>query len=102
LSAQTTPETSTPPLPSKDSTGEAETPRGIDDGTIPISHDADDEEGYNGDGDTTLPLDDDDSDSDEGLTMMKRKPRKKLESTTMARRGTNASTETAKKVVMDS
>lgn len=110
LSSETTPETITPPLPSKESTGdETGTPRGtIDDDTIPFPLDAKDEEGYNGDNDTTLTVeDDDDSDSDEGLTMTRSKPKKKFgpESTAMARRGTNASagsTETAKKVVMDS
>jgi [calcium/calmodulin-dependent protein kinase] kinase len=108
LSSETTPEVLTPPLLSKHSTGtETETPTGtIDDDTIPIPLDADDE-GYIGDGNTTLKMEDDDSDSDEGLTMTRSKPKKKLalESTAMARRGTNASvgsTETAKKVVMDS
>ena len=109
LSSETTPEVLTPPLLSKESTGtETETPTGtLDDDTIPIPLDADDE-GYNGDGDMTFTMeDDDDSDSDEGLTMSRSKPKKKLapESTPMARRGTNASvgsTETAKKVVMDS
>ena len=109
LSSNTSPETLTPHLLSKESTGEeTETPRGtVDDDTIPIPLDADDE-GYNGDGDTTLNLEDeDDSDSDEGLTMTQSKPKKKrtLESTAMARRGTNASvgsTDTAKKVAMDS
>jgi hypothetical protein len=108
LSSETTPENLTPPL-SKEPTGEEiDTPRGaVDDDTIPIPLDAEDE-GYNGDGDTTFTVeDDDDSDSDEGLTMTRSKPKKKLaaESTPMARRGTNASvgsTETAKKVVMDS
>ena len=109
LSSDTTPETLTPPLLSKESTGEeTETPRGtIDDDTIPIPLDSEDE-GYNGDGDTAFTIkDDDDSDSDEGLTMTRSKPKKKLapESTAMARRGTNASvgsTETAKKVVVES
>ena len=108
LSTETTPEVLTPPLLSKDSTGtETETPTGtLDDDTIPIPLDADDE-GYIGDGDTTRTMDVDDSDSDEGLTMTRSKPKKKfvLESTAMARRGTNASvgsTETAKKVAMDS
>jgi serine/threonine protein kinase len=110
LGSETSAETTTPPLLSKeDSTGyETETPRGtIDDDTIPIPLDVETEEAYNGDGDTTLPMeDDDDSDSDEGLTMSRSRPAKKLgpESTAMARRGTNASvgsTETAKKVVMD-
>ena len=111
LSTAPTPENVTPPLLSKESTGdETETPTGpADDDTIPIPLDAEDEEGYNGDGDTTLPMedDDDDSDSDEGLTMTRSKHKKRLlpQSTAMARRGTNASvgsTETAKKVVMDS
>ena len=108
LSSETTPEVLTPALLSKDSTGtETETPTGTHDDTVSIPLDVD-EEGYNADGDTTFTMeDDDDSDSDEGLTMTRSKPKKKLlpESTAMARRGTNASvgsTETAKKVVMDS
>jgi [calcium/calmodulin-dependent protein kinase] kinase len=108
LSSETTPETLTPPLLSKTSTGEeTETPK-VDDDTIPIPLDLEDE-GYKGDGDTSVTIEDDDSDSDEGLTMTRSKPKKKLpvaeESTAMARRGTNVSvgsTETAKKVVMDS
>lgn len=97
-----TPETLTPPLLSKQtSIDEGETPTGTIDGIIDV-----DEEGYNGDGDTTLTVDeeDDDSDSDEGLTMTRRKPAAKI-GVQMARRGTNASagsTDTAKKVVMDS
>ncbi|KAG0645982.1 Serine threonine-kinase ssp1 [Hyphodiscus hymeniophilus] len=108
LSSAPTPETITPPLLSKDSTGdETETQRGTsDEDTIPNPLDGEDEEGYNGDGDHTLPMEDDDSDSDEGLTMTRSKPKKRLipESTAMARRGTNASvgsTDTAKKVIMD-
>lgn len=100
LSPGSTPETLTPPIPSKRASDEAERCAGsLDD----MAYDVD-EEGYNGDGDTTFTLDDDDddSDSDEGLTMTRRKPAAKL---AMPRRGTNASvgsTDTAKKVVMDS
>jgi len=97
LSSDSTPETLTPPLLSKQASHDGVTPTGLE-----VALDVD-EEGYNGDGDTTLTLDDDDSDSDsdEGLTMTRRKPAAMV---AMARRGTNASagsTETAKKVVMD-
>lgn len=110
LSSHTTPETLTPPVLSKDTTSaETETPTStVDEDAFPIPLDAADEDGYVGDNDATLTVDDDDddSDSDEGLTMMKSKPKKKLnlESTAMARRGTNGSvgsTGTAKKMVMD-
>ena len=109
MSSDPTPETRTPPLLSKHSTGdETERPRGpIDDDTIPIPLDVEDEEGYNGDGDTALPVeDDDDSESDEGLTMTRSKPRKQLilGSAAKGRRGTDVSVgsaETAKKAVME-
>lgn len=104
-----TPESLTPPLLSKQVSSEAE------DTTTPLVERPEDavflspevdDEGYNGDGDP----EDDDSDSDEGLTIMSRKPKiAPIESSTLdkklERRGTNASvgsTETAKKVVMDS
>lgn len=97
FTSDSTPETLTPPLLSKqDSLDEGTTPTGILDV---------DEEGYNGDGDTTLTVEeeDDDSDSDEGLTMTRRKPASKV-GVAMARRDTNASvgsTDTAKKVALD-
>ncbi|KAJ8062145.1 hypothetical protein OCU04_008705 [Sclerotinia nivalis] len=64
-----------------------------------------DEEGYNGDGDNSMNADMDDSDSDEGLTMVRKKPKTKLAGMgSHGRRGTNASvgsTDTAKKVSME-
>ncbi|KAG4027819.1 hypothetical protein MFRU_026g00010 [Monilinia fructicola] len=105
-----TSETLTPPMFSKQSSeNEAST---ISDDHVAIhpaaSHPyADtDEEGYNGDGDNSMNADVDDSDSDEGLTMMRKKPRAKLAgmSSSHGRRGTNASvgsTDTAKKVSME-
>ena len=107
LSAESTPETVTPPMLSKQASKEGETPgEAMDEHeTILLSPDPD-EEGYNGDGDTACTVEDDDSDSDEGLTMTRRKPKVKLaDGGPMARRGTNASvgsTDTAKKVSMDS
>jgi serine/threonine protein kinase len=106
LTAESTPETVTPPLLSKQASKEGEAPGGIDDhGTILLSPDPD-EEGYNGDGGTTCSVADDDSDSDEGLTMTRSKPKAKLVGgSAMARRGTNGSvgsSETAKKVSVNS
>ncbi|RDL37987.1 Protein kinase-like (PK-like) [Venustampulla echinocandica] len=113
FTAESTPETLTPPSISKQSTRESEVlPRTMEaNGEILLSPDVD-EEGYNGDGDTAracLAGEDSDSDSDEeGLTMTRRKkPPVKVASppSAMPRRGTNASagsTETAKQVMMDS
>jgi serine/threonine protein kinase len=93
-----TPDSVTPPALSKESTG-----------MLPDEED----DGYNGDKDPDMTCtmgDDSDSDSDEGLTMGKRKPAKKSPSgdksgfKRLERRGTNnsvGSTETAKKVVME-
>ncbi|KAF4628092.1 hypothetical protein G7Y89_g10061 [Cudoniella acicularis] len=105
LTAQSTPETLTPPSLSKQSTKDSEVPRSMEaDGAIVLAPYVD-EEGYNGDGDTVCTVDDNDSDSDEGLTMTRRKPKAKAAPVSnMPRRGTNASvssTETAKKVTMD-
>lgn len=106
--AHSTPETLTPPLLSKQVSAEVRTP--IPDATedaILLSP-GEEDEGYNGDGDN---IDDDDSDSDEGLTMTRRKPKPQLpiesriDLRKIERRDTNASvgsTETAKKLVMDS
>lgn len=105
FTADSTPETLTPPSMSKHSTRDAEvaTTSFAADDTIYLSPDVDDE-GYIGDGDIPCP-EDDDSDSDEGLTMTTRKKSKIPAMGTLARRGTNnsaGSTETAKKVVMES
>jgi serine/threonine protein kinase len=81
----------------------------------PFFFSPEDEEGYNGDGDTParreVREDDSDDDSDEGLVMTRRKPKKQSTMTTMpkrevelVRRNTNGSTGsagTAKKVFMD-
>jgi [calcium/calmodulin-dependent protein kinase] kinase len=109
LTAESTPESLTPPSLSKQASAEVETPSAEPpDDAIVLSPEADDE-GYNGDGDNIE--DDDDSDSDEGLTMTRRKPKMqsplegKLDLKKIERRGTNASvgsTETAKKFVIDS
>jgi hypothetical protein len=96
LSTESTPETISPPLLSKQSSNEGPTETEI------ANMDLVDEEGYNGDGDT-LTIDDDDSDSDEGLTMTRRKPTTSAP-LPLARRGTNnsaRSTDTAKKVTME-
>jgi hypothetical protein len=107
--AGNTPETLTPPALSKHASIEDDTTDVSDDAVV-VSPD-EDEEGYNGDGDTTFTVDDDDSDSDEGLTMSRKKPKskssieEKRNFKRLERRGTNGSvgsTETAKKVVMDS
>ncbi|KAH6662733.1 hypothetical protein B0J14DRAFT_284996 [Halenospora varia] len=106
FTAQSTPETLTPPSISKQSTRDSDvTPRNVEgDGRILMTPEVDDE-GYNGDGDIACTVEDDDSDSDEGLTMTRRKPKPKVVAvSSMPRRGTNASvgsTETAKKVIMD-
>jgi serine/threonine protein kinase len=109
LTAESTPESLTPPSLSKHASAEVETPTvEPTEDAILLSPDVDDE-GYHGDGDNVE--DDDDSDSDEGLTMTRSKPKKqiplegKLDLKKVERRGTNASvgsTETAKKVLMDS
>jgi hypothetical protein len=109
LTAESTPETLTPPSLSKQVSAEVETPTPEPpEDAIILSPDVDDE-GYIGDGDTVE--DDDDSDSDEGLTMTRSKPKTqsplevKLDLKKIERRGTNASvgsTETAKKVMIDS
>jgi SNF1-activating kinase 1 len=96
VTVNSTPETLTPPSISKQSTTEETkvSPTTLGDDTILLSPDVDDD-GYNGDGD---PAEENDEDSDEGLTMTRRKPKKKEG---VVRRGTNASvgsTETAKKV----
>lgn len=102
---ENTSDSMTPPALSKHSTAEVERPIAIENDTIHLNADTD-EEGYNGDGDMSVAADDDDSDSDEGLTMTRHKPKVKLShGGSMARRGTNASvgsTDTAKKVSMDS
>jgi len=81
----------------------------------PFFFSPEDEEGYNGDGDTPARKqvieEDSDDDSDEGLVMTRRKPKKQSTVTTtpkreveLVRRNTNGSTGsagTAKKVVMD-
>jgi len=107
FTAESTPETLTPPSLSKQGSAEVETPIAEPpEDAIVLSPEVDDE-GYNGDGDN---VEEDDSDSDEGLTMTRRKPKPqspvegKLDLKKLERRGTNASvgsTETAKKVVMD-
>ncbi len=113
ITGDNTPEARTPPSLSKQTSSDVETPTYVaNDDAIVLSPDED--EGYNGDGDTTFAADDDDddSDSDEGLTMSRSKPKSKtstnlpvkVELKKLERRGTNASvgsTETAKKVVMD-
>lgn len=104
-----TSETLTPPVFSKQPS-ENETPT-ISDGHVAIHPtiihpyaDAD-EEGYNGDGDNSMNAELDDSDSDEGLTMMRKKPKAKLAGMeSYGRRGTNASvgsTDTAKKLFIE-
>lgn len=101
LSADSTPDTLTPPMNSKHPSNDIETP------TVTgksLAMDVDDE-GYNGDGDTTFTIgDDDESDSDEGLTMTRKKPVISPKPS-ITRRGTDGSAEssgTAKKVIMDS
>lgn len=105
FTAESTPETLTPPSLSKESTRESEPPRSFaGDDTICLSPDIEDE-GYKADDGSSFFAEDDDSDSDEGLTMTMRKKSKIPPVTKMQRRGTNGSagsTETAKKVVMDS
>jgi len=111
--ADSTPETLTPPALSKEVSQDAETPLAATDDAIMLSPEAD-EEGYNGDGDAYTVDGDDDSDSDEGLTMTRRKPKSKgisspvLESRAslrkLERRDTNnsvGSAETAKKMVLE-
>jgi [calcium/calmodulin-dependent protein kinase] kinase len=106
-STHSTPESLTPPSLSKQVSAEVETPLAepLED-SIVLAHNEEDE-GYNGDGDN---VDDDDSDSDEGLTMTSRKPKpqstieSRIDLRKIERRDTNASvgsTETAKKLVMD-
>lgn len=99
FTGQSTPDSITPPALSKQSTV-AEQRRGI------LMAPEDEDVGYHGEFD-----DDDDSDSDDGLMMGKRKPVKKapVEGRVLfkkpERRGTSTSvgsTETAKKVIMDS
>jgi serine/threonine protein kinase len=109
LTAQSTPETLTPPSLSKQVSAEVETPIASEDAIVLSPGEED--EGYNGDGDN---VDDDDSDSDEGLTMTRKKPKpqpqspieSRIDLRKIERRDTNASVgsaETAKKVVwMDS
>lgn len=108
FTAESTPETLTPPVLPKQVSAEVATPiPEPPEGAILLSPEVDDE-GYNGDGDNIE--EDDDSDSDEGLTMTRKKPKPqspvegKLDLKKLERRGTNASvgsTETAKKVMMD-
>ena len=111
--ADSTPETLTPPALSKEVSQDAETPLAATDDAISLSPDAD-EEGYNGDGDAYTVDGDDDSDSDEGLTMTRRKPKAKLDASLVLesraslrkfeRRDTNnsvGSAETAKKMVLE-
>jgi len=101
--ADGTPDTLTPPSLSKEPSQDDEL---LDEhkniNTLPIV--ADEDEGYNADGDLAIKTEDDDSDSDEGLTMSrKKKPLQPKRSGTLVRRDTNASvgsTETAKKVYM--
>jgi [calcium/calmodulin-dependent protein kinase] kinase len=104
--AHGTPETLTPPSLSKQVSAEVGTPiaEPLEDAIV-LAHEED--EGYNGDGDN---VDDEDSDSDEGLTMTRRKPKaqspieSRIDLRKIERRDTNASvgsTETAKKLVMD-
>lgn len=104
-----TTDTLTPPVFSKQSS-ENETAT-ISDDHVAIHPDAiydyadTDEEGYNGDGDNSMNADMEDSDSDEGLTMVRKTPKKTLPGMgSHGRRGTNASvgsTDTAKKVSME-
>jgi [calcium/calmodulin-dependent protein kinase] kinase len=112
ITTYSTPETLTPPSLSKQTSIETETSHVTTaNDAILLSPDEDDE-GYNGDGDMPFTANDDDSDSDEGLTMSRRKPKPKSPITETRpglkmteRRGTNASvgsTETAKKVVIES
>jgi hypothetical protein len=110
--ADSTPETLTPPALSKEVSQDAEIPLAATDDTILLSPDAD-EEGYNGDGDAYTVDGDDDSDSDEGLTMTRRRPKSKSVSgpieprasvRRLERRDTNnsvGSAETAKKMVLE-
>ncbi|KAG9237294.1 hypothetical protein BJ875DRAFT_164351 [Amylocarpus encephaloides] len=106
LTANDTPETLTPPSISKQSTREPEDSPTAFEGDDTICLSPDDEEGYNGDGDGACAAEGDDSDSDEGVIMMGSRKKSKIPPTsTLQRRGTNASagsTETAKKVKMDS
>ncbi|CAG8978642.1 hypothetical protein HYALB_00009458 [Hymenoscyphus albidus] len=105
FTADSTPDTLTPPSSiSKHSTRDSEvvTTTYAADDTICLSPDLEDD-GCAGDGDGSYA--DDDSDSDEGLTMTTRKKSKTPAMGTLARRGTDnsaGSTETAKKVVMES
>jgi serine/threonine protein kinase len=105
FTAESTPETLTPPSLSKESAlGSDIAPRSFPgDDTICLSPDVEDD-GYRADDGACSP-EDDDSDSDEGLTMGPRKKSKIPVVTKMQRRGTSGSvgsTETAKKVMMDS
>jgi [calcium/calmodulin-dependent protein kinase] kinase len=98
-----TPDTLTPPLLSKEPSHDSEPPSDQS-GLKTLTVVADEDEGYNADGDLAVKTeDDDDSDSDEGLTMTRRKPTPPKRAGTLVRRDTNASvasTETAKKVYM--
>jgi serine/threonine protein kinase len=97
-----TPDTLTPSVLSKESSTGVESPITSDDHYAIRPYADTDEEGYNGDGDMSINADDD-SDSDEGLTMIRKKPKTKFVGTN-GRRGTNASvgsTDTAKKVSVD-
>ncbi len=108
FTGHSTPDSVTPPALSKQSTIAEAANR-----AVTLVHE-DEDDGYHGDGDTAHNFNDDsDSDSDEGLTMGKKKPLKKSPSPIqdkigfrkLERRGTNnsaGSTETAKKVLMDS
>lgn len=96
-----TPDTLTPPSLSKEPSNDSELPEHKILNALPIV--ADDDEGYNADGDLAVKTEDDDSDSDEGLTMSRKKPPQSKRSGMLVRRDTNASvgsTETAKKVFM--
>jgi [calcium/calmodulin-dependent protein kinase] kinase len=106
--AHSTPETLTPPSLSKQVSAEVRTPIPDAPEDAILLSPGEEDEGYNGDGDN---IDDDDSDSDEGLTMTRRKPKpqspieSRIDLRKIERRDTNASvgsTETAKKLVMDS
>lgn len=88
-----TPDTLTPPSLSKESSHELDQP------VVPVV--ADEDDGYNADGDLAMKTEDDDSDSDEGLTMSRKKRAPPRRQNTLVRRDTNTSigsAETAKKV----
>jgi [calcium/calmodulin-dependent protein kinase] kinase len=96
-----TPDTLTPSSLSKEPSNDSELPEHKNLNTLPVV--ADEDEGYNADGDLAVKTEDDDSDSDEGLTMSQKKPPQSKRSGMLVRRDTNASvgsTETAKKVFM--